>query len=381
MKARHASNLKSAFGLGKKAMLLALAIFLFTATSVGALYFDIQGQVDSQEVDSMLKNRPERSSTNDSPPRHMSADPFAGQAVNLAIIGSDTRADQEGSFGDAQGMRSDVALLTHISADRNRVDIVSIPRDSWVQVPSCVRSDGTRTPPMVGKFNSAFALGGMHGDTASAAACTITLIESSTGIYVDGYAVVDFNGFEAVVDSLGGVRMDVEDPIVSPKAHLELEAGEQVLDGEQALGYARARSGVGLDGSDIARISRQQELFTAIISQALEDITDIQQTYDFTSSVASTITASPNVGRINNAAGLAWSLRDLETDNLNFITVPIVDRGDGANVLWTQSADLLWERLRNDEPPIEFLESESLDSEQNALPVEPMRSGQELRPE
>src|SRR5690625_7851674 len=88
-------------------------------------------------------------------------------------------------------------------------------------------------------FNSAFALGADGGDVGTAAACTIRTIEQMSGVYVDDFVVVDFAGFINVVDALGGVPMCIPEPINDRRAHLELEAGQQVLDGEEALGYAR----------------------------------------------------------------------------------------------------------------------------------------------
>src|SRR5699024_4864902 len=108
-----------------------------------------------------------------------------------------------------------------------------------------------------GKFNGAFEAGGQTGDLAYAAACTIRTIESLTDVRMDGFIAVDFAGFVNVVDALDGIPFCVPEPINDRQAHVELEAGEQVLDGEEALGFARVRKTLG-DGSDTERINRQQ---------------------------------------------------------------------------------------------------------------------------
>lgn len=120
-------------------------------------------------------------------------------------------------------------------------------------------------------FNSAFFFGSQTGDLGGGAACTVLTVEAWTGIRIDDFVLVDFNGFQAMVDSLGGVPMYIPEPISDSRAHLEIEeTGCQLLDGHDALGYARARYNIfGSDGSDIARIGRQQELVAAIAREAL----------------------------------------------------------------------------------------------------------------
>ena len=174
----------------------------------------------------------------------------------------------QGSYAsdEVDGQRSDTTIVVHISADRSRVEMVSIPRDSLVDIPSCKRSDGSESYPQYNAmFNSAFSIGGQTGEVSDAAACTQKTVESLTGVYVDDFVVVNMAGFVNMIDALGGVPMCIEEDIASPKAHLDLlTAGYHVLDGTTALGYARARTGTGLNGSDTSRIGRQQELIAAV---------------------------------------------------------------------------------------------------------------------
>src|SRR5699024_9830703 len=110
-------------------------------------------------------------------------DPNAGNEYNILVMGSDSREgdNQDIGGGDFPGMRSDTTLLVHIAADRSRVDVVSIPRDLVVDIPSCTLPDGTETQPRLEgqgwsdqdrMWNVPFFLGGSTGDVAAAAACT-----------------------------------------------------------------------------------------------------------------------------------------------------------------------------------------------------------------
>ena len=110
-------------------------------------------------------------------------DPNAGQAVNILILGSDQRDGVNAEIGgEVAGMRSDTTMVLHISADRSRVELVSIPRDSLVDIPSCTMTNGKTTRATHGMFNSAFATGWDNGgDMTSAAACTINTVQQNTG--------------------------------------------------------------------------------------------------------------------------------------------------------------------------------------------------------
>src|SRR5690606_3875775 len=196
--------------------------------------------------------------------------------------------DNAGVVDDGtDGARSDTTMIMHISADRSRVELMSIPRDTTIDVPACPTSSGGETAPLYGtKFNGAFAQGVMTGgDVESGALCTMKTIETISDVRMDGFIVVDFAGFEKMIEALGGVEMCIPNDISSKKAdNLVLSAGTQKLDGETALKYARARTGQGLgDGSDIGRIGRQQELMAALARTVLGQnlLTDSPQLLQF----------------------------------------------------------------------------------------------------
>ncbi|WP_284328603.1 LCP family protein [Demequina litorisediminis] len=207
-----------------------------------------------------------------------------GEALNIALIGIDSREGDNGEIAtdDVSGMRGDTTMVMHISADRARIDVVSIPRDSRVQIADCEFYDGTTEPGWTGKFNEALSSGGRYGDRGEGAACVMKTISELTGVNFNGhFALIDFAGFEDMVDAIGGVPMCITEDMKSSKANLDLEAGAQVLDGEEALAFARARTGTGLggDGTDLARIERQQELLTNMARKILgmNLLTDVTQ--------------------------------------------------------------------------------------------------------
>ena len=147
--------------------------------------------------------------------------------------------------------------MLQLSADRSRVDAVSIPRDTLVDIPECTTLDGGKTEASEdAPFNSAFANGAGSGSdkkaVASGAACTLKTVETLTNVRIDDFIVVDFTGLSKVVDSLGGVHVQVDEAIDdSEYTGFKLAEGCQKLDGENALQYARVRHGVS-DGSDPA---------------------------------------------------------------------------------------------------------------------------------
>ncbi|MCM3661103.1 LCP family protein [Georgenia satyanarayanai] len=328
----------------------ALSLALFAGSSFALAYNDFQTNIDRHDIDDYLGERPTADGAEPAP-----LDPSSGEDINVLILGSDTRTGEvNNEYGETPegGQRSDTTMLAHISADRSRVEVVSIPRDSLVTVPRCMMADGTwveeRTEAM---FNSAFAEGADGGDLGTAAACTIRTVEKLSGVLIDDFVIVDFAGFINVIDALGGVPMCIPEPINDEKAGLELSAGEQVLGGRDALGFARARYNVpGSDGSDIDRIGRQQELVAAIAREALSKnlLTDLPKLYRFLDAATSTLTTGTELGSIPTMAGLAYSLRGIDLENIVFETMPFDWAGN--RVRPSADAEALWEALRNDEP-------------------------------
>lgn len=323
-----------------------LAGALFTGTAAGLIYRDIQTNIDRHDISDYLAGDRPTADGETQPP----LDPAAGRAVNILVMGSDSRADTaDGSTGTSD-MRSDTTMLVHLSADRSRVEIVSIPRDTLVEIPSCVLPDGTSTAYQYeAMFNSAFSIGGQGGNLGAAAACTIRTVENLTGVLVDDFVVVDFNGFIDMVDAIGGVPMCIPEPISDSRADLELEAGQQVLNGEEALGFARVRYTL-TGGSDIGRISRQQELVGAIAREVLsrDILSNMPQLYQFLEAATSSLTTGQDIGDLRTVAGFGYALRNIQAENITFATMPFDWAGARVRPAW--NAPELWAALQNDEP-------------------------------
>ncbi|WP_084077140.1 LCP family protein [Demequina sp. NBRC 110057] len=282
-----------------------------------------------------------------------------GEPLNIALIGIDSREGDNAEIAadDVEGMRGDTTMVMHISADRSRIDVVSIPRDSRVQIAECEYFDGTTKPGWTGKFNEALWSGGRYGDRGEGAACVMKTITELTGVDFDGhFALVDFAGFEDMVDAIDGIPMCITEDMYSKDANLDIEAGAQVLDGETALAFARARKGTGLggDGTDLARIERQQELLTNMARKVLgmNLLTDTAQLNAFLRAALDSLTLDTELADPRNVIGLAYSLRSFDTDNLTFYTVPWHYPGDDStDVLWTEpDASLMWKAIVDDVP-------------------------------
>lgn len=267
-------------------------------------------------------------------------------ALNVLLVGSDTREGENIKYGlkmQNAGKRTDTMILMHISPNRDTATLVSFPRDSIVQLPACVRDNGTEIPPRVGQINSAYNDGGI--------ACTIRTLESLTRIRIDHFVEVDFTGFKNIVDALGGIQVCLRQPVDDKKAKLKLPAGWQTLRGEAALGYVRLRN-YG-DGSDIQRIKRQQIFLTQVVKKATSSdlLSNPGKLYNFITAAASSVKMDPELA--NNTETLvqiAQSARSLTASGVKFITVPWEPHPEDENrVIWKQpEADNLFSMIRSD---------------------------------
>jgi len=331
------------------------ALLVLGAATAAALYVRLEHNIDSVDVSGLLgSDRPAVAATPADP-----ADPNAGRAMNILLLASDQRDGANAALGgEVDGMRSDTAIVLHLSADRTRADAVSIPRDLLVDIPACERSDGTMSRAHHDQFNDAFATGaGPTRSAANGAACAMKTVEQTAGIRFDtsDYLVVTFEGFVRTVDALGGIDVCIPNDISSPEAnHLTLTAGLQTLDGSTALGYARARKGTGLgDGSDTARIVRQQQLLAATVRtvQSKSLLTDAPALLRFVDAATSSVAASPGLASIPALVGLAVSLRDTAAGNVTFMTVPSAPAPSDRNrVVATGAAAAVWASVAADRP-------------------------------
>lgn len=331
-------------------------ILTFTGVAAGAAANQVTANIATVDVDSVFEVF-ERETAHARPTTVIPPETYgANRALNILVLGVDDRDGNNSEFAvdDVEGARADTAMVLHISADRQHTALISIPRDSVVDIPSCPTSTPGRftTAHANTRFNAAFAFGyDKGGDVQSGAICTLTTIESITNVRLDGFIVVDFAGFRGMVDALGGVPICLEQRISAPKAGgLLLEAGCQSLEGWQALQFMRARTGIGLgDGSDLTRIRRQQQLMENIAVEVLANnvLTDAPTLLRFLNATTSSMTASANFASVTGLASLAQSLGSIQLDGIDFIMVPIAGNPDDPNtVVWTRAAEELWRNVR-----------------------------------
>ena len=279
------------------------------------------------------------------------------QAENIMVIGSDSRQGLSQAYGSGLVTdQSDTLMLIHIPADRKWAEVMSIPRDSWVNIPACEMGDGQLSAPTQYKINEAFALGNLDGNhTELGIACTVKTVEQDTGIYINHFIAVNFTGFENMVAALGGVYECNPTAINDPNSNLHLPAGTHLLTPAQALGYVRARYTLG-DGSDLERIGRQQAFMSSLVSRVKSELLDPIAIYQFLDATTKSLTIDSQLGGITGLYNLGESLRGIPSGKIAFFTIPNFPRGevvpgDTANVLWTQPEDdQIFASFRDDVP-------------------------------
>ncbi|MET8688232.1 LCP family protein [Streptomyces sp. NPDC004732] len=273
--------------------------------------------------------------------------PLVQDAQNILLLGSDTRAGKGNrKYGRDPGtQRSDTTILLHLAADRQSATAVSIPRDLMVDIPGCRKPDGTRTDAQFAQFNWAFEFGGT--------ACTIRTVEKLTNIRVDHHMVVDFAGFKDMVDAVDGVQVCLREPIDDTDAHVKLAPGLRTLNGEQALGYVRARKSLG-NGSDTDRMDRQQEFLGALVNkvQSNDVLLNPTKLYPVLDAATSSLTTDPGLASLRGLYELVRGMRNIPTERVQFLTVPRQSYTYDANrdELVEPAAARLFTRLRTDTP-------------------------------
>ncbi|GIG55383.1 LCP family protein [Demequina activiva] len=341
---RHGSRARSQ-SIGRILAVAVAAALGFAIVFAQSLASSVSASITAADIDSLVSTSP------DTPVEHTD-----GQPLNLLLMGSDVRTGENGDIGGrvADGMRNDTTIIVHLSGDRERAQIVSIPRDLQVEISDCTLYDGTRVGGGYGDFNVAFSNGGSGGDAAEAAACVINTVHDQFDLRIDHFAVVDFTGFIDMVDALGGIPMCVPERIVSSKAHLDLEPGPQVFDGVTALNYARLRTAeVGdVSGSDLQRIQRQQQLLEQTVRTARSQnlFADAAAVTRFVRAGAESLTTDDELGSLSYLGALAYDLRGLRPEDLTFATIPWEYTDDRLNVVMTADAELMLDDLRHDRP-------------------------------
>ncbi|MET7743600.1 LCP family protein [Streptomyces sp. NPDC005385] len=313
----------------------AAGIVVLGGTGAGYLYFKLNGNIKSVDINQALgTDRPTK---------------VDNGSENILVLGSDTRAGGNKKLGggtDDGSARSDTAMIIHVYKGHKKASVVSIPRDTLVDRPSCTDTHGTTHDAASGvMFNSAYSTGG--------ATCAVKTVESVTGIRMDHYVEVDFTGFQKLIDDLGGVSVTTTKSINDPDSHLNLKAGTHTLDGEQALGLVRTRHGVG-DGSDLGRIQLQQAFIKALVDRIkhLGVLSNPKKLYDLADTATKTVTTDSDLGRVTDLASFANGLKGISSSHMNMVTMPVqYDSADANRVLVDKDkAALVWKALKSDQP-------------------------------
>lgn len=285
----------------------------------------------------------------------------SAEARNILLVGSDSRGDLkpgEGTQGTGDkfvtGQRSDTIILAHLYGDADAAQLVSFPRDAWVEIPAHTDPEsGEIVPARFDRLNRAFEGG---------PALLIETIEDLTGLFVDNYMQIDFDGFQSVVNKLDGVEVCLSEPAKEKDSGIDLDAGRQVIKGEQALAFVRQRTG--LPRGDIDRIARQQQFIGAIVRKVLSagTLANPVKLHGVITVATESIEVDDSLG-IGDLQNLAARMRGVDAGRVVFATAPIADpnvRQEGKLVVLLDPAagEALWDRLRQDELP-DTPESES----------------------
>lgn len=248
--------------------------------------------------------------------------PRYNHALNILLLGSDNRHGHNGSIGGRNGCNcSDTIMLAHISPGRGKVTVVSIPRDTMVPLYACSPWNGLPGQQVdayaVERINATLAAGGPE--------CVRETVEQQSGVYIDNVVEIDFTAFEQVINDVGGVNVCLPFPIhnvitLAGGTGLDLTAGYHHIWGRAALQFWRTREDIA-DGSDIARIARDQYLLAQLVKGVLHTglLHSPSKLYKVLGDVANNmVTDASNVDLLH----LATSLGGVSTSNVQFITAP-----------------------------------------------------------
>jgi LCP family protein required for cell wall assembly len=259
--------------------------------------------------------------------------------LNVLLAGVDVRSgltrhqQLQLHVGDTVSSNSDTLMLIHVSADRDHVTVVSLPRDSWVNIPG----------HGMNKINAAYGLGGPR--------LVVQTVQQLTGLTINDFIQVNFLGFVKVIDALGGVNICLPYAVNDPYSGLRLSAGVHHVNGITALEYARDRHSFAL--SDLARIQDQQRLMSSMLKEAISSRT-LADPVKLTSFLQAAL-AAVKVDQGLNVSALADQLRGISPSHVQFMTVPLgnlnyqTPTGESA-VLWdTSQAQALFGKLKSDQ--------------------------------
>ncbi|MFD3541902.1 LCP family protein [Streptomyces sp. NPDC058662] len=288
------------------------------------------------------------------PFKDMKNRPQAGHGLNVLLVGTDGRGrispeeKREYRLGGAPCHCTDTIMLVHLSADKKRASVISLPRDSYAEVPAHrdrITGKAHKAHPV--RLNAAYAEGGPN--------LTVRTVENMTRVKIDHYLEVDFTSFMRTVDAMGGVEICTAKTMRDRGTGLDLLPGTHRLSGGQALQYVRSRH---VDGaSDLGRMQRQQRFLAALLKQATGSgvLLNPVKFKQVSSTLLGSVRADKGFGSEQMLA-LGQAMRDFTPSSSEFASVPIGSpsyrvKGIGSTVRWDEpKAARLFEALREDRP-------------------------------
>ncbi|MFF3645761.1 LCP family protein [Streptomyces sp. NPDC002564] len=274
--------------------------------------------------------------------------PEGGAGTNYLIVGSDSREGmsaeekKELHTGSAEGKRTDSMMILHVADDGGNT-MVSLPRDSNVTIPSFKGAESGKLYPGTGrqtKLNAAYAEDGPE--------LLVRTVEFNTGLRIDHYAEIGFGGFAKIVDSVGGVEMDIPKAFKDKKSGADFEAGKQTLNGQEALAFVRTR--YAFAGSDLDRTKNQQKFLSALANQVATPGTIMNpfKLYPTMGAGLDTLIVDKDMG-LTDVGSMFWAMKGVSGGDGKSMNMPIAGTA-GGNLLWDKAkVKQLVEELNNDE--------------------------------
>ncbi|WP_329210346.1 LCP family protein [Streptomyces sp. NBC_00683] len=273
--------------------------------------------------------------------------PSEGDGTNYLIVGSDSREGMTAEdkkklhTGSAEGKRTDSMMILHDGS--NGPTLISLPRDSNVEIPSFVGSESGKTFKGTGrttKLNAAYAEDGPE--------LLVRTVEFNTGLRIDHYVEIGFGGFAKIVDAIGGVELDIPKAFKDKKSGADFQAGKQTLNGEQSLAFVRTR--YAFAGSDLDRTKNQQKFLAALASQTATPSTILNpfKLYPTMGAGLDTLIVDKDMS-LWSLGKMFFAMKGVTGGEGTSMNIPI-SGSTGGNLVWDKAkVKQLVEQLKNDE--------------------------------
>ncbi|WP_344752038.1 LCP family protein [Gryllotalpicola koreensis] len=277
-------------------------------------------------------------------------------AFNVLLVGTDTRTGQGAQFQNKADLKAssgagnnDVTMLLHVNAAHTAATVVSFPRDLVIPIPSCPSPKGGWYSAMSAQMlNTSLTYGGLT--------CPVLTIEKLVGIDDINYAAeISFDGVAQMSDAVGGVPVCLATPINDPYVGLKLPAGISTIQGQEALAFLRSRHGVE-DGSDLARISNQQNFLSSLLRTITSagTLSNPIKLYQLAAAATENMTLSDTMGDAKTMVGMAVALKNIPLSQITFVQYPVLTDPSNPNrvIPDTYGARILDEAIQNDQPVV-----------------------------